>query len=309
MKLMNVRLLAMTAVFCLLLSVQPLAAQFTSDYVYGGASFGYSTLVGKTDEMSVPGLINGGLHVGWEVRRRHFIYRPLLLDFQLFSSRSNTVITIQDQYIKDTRLADAVMHYKMRSPLKETQRFFIPSIGFMFGYSGNNYSHSQRYGAFYFLAGVKLSFKLDIGTSVDLKYATTASYERYIDDYEDMPNHMYTYRESKATEKYGFKVCGMFSGELGWEFNMDHYDKFKVGAFLDLGLTNIMYGTEEASCAPKTDQAERIVVHSYYVSPEMNGQYVVPVMTGVKITYLFNVNIKRNCISEDCRMGYRRRRR
>lgn len=309
MKYLNVGLLSVACLCGLLITCQPVKAQFVSDYFLVGGSGGYSTLVGHTSEMSVPGLANAGLHIGWEVRRVHFIYRPLVFDFQYFSSKCNTNLSITDVPIKDTRLGNAVMHYNTLTPLKETQRFFIPSIGFMFGYSGNNYSYSRIHGAFYCLAGLKLSLKVDIKNSVNLSYSTSATYERYIDDYEDMPNHYYTEHKSSETVNYGPKVmvgC-MFSGELGWEFNMDHYDKFKVGAFADLGISNIMYGFDKNECAPNPENVVDVMVDSYYKSPQMDGKYIIPVMTGVKLTYLFNVNIKRNCVSRECRIGYRRK--
>ncbi len=314
MKCLNVRLLTTACLFGLILSYQPTKAlstthtPFVSDYVLIGASGGYSTLIGKTPEMSVPGLANGGFHFGWEVRREHFIYRPIFVELKYFSSSCNTNLTIPDVPIKDTQLGDAIMHYKMLSPLKETQRFFMPSIGFAFGYSGNNYSYSQLNGAFYFLAGIRLSLKLDIDNKANLHYETSATYDRYIDDYEDMPNHFYTDRNASEKVKYGSKVCGIFSGELGWELNMPHYDKFKIGAFLDLGFTNIMYGIETKAWEANSENAVDVMVHSYYNSPEMKGKYVVPLMTGLKITYLFNANIKRHCVSKNCRIGYRKHR-
>lgn len=305
MKHLKDGLLATVLLLCLSLASQPVRAQFVSDYLFWGASGGYSTLLGKVPEMTVTGFANGGLHIGWEVRRTNFIYRPIFLDLQYFSSKCNTDVSFQDVPIKDTKLGDAILHFKTNSPLTETQRFFIPSIGFMVGYSGNDRKNSRLHGSFYCLGGFKISPIIDIRNNVNLKYSTSATYERYIDDYEDMPNHFYEDKESKYKEKFGPTICGMFTGEIGWELNVNRIDKFKIGAFAEVGFTNILFNVDRASSAPDTQNATNILVRSYYASPEMDGKYVVPIMAGLKITYSFNTNYSRDCLKVNCRMGYR----
>ena len=283
-------------------------AQFVSDYLLVGGSGGYSTMTGRSRDMTVTGGGNGGLSVGWEVRRTHLIYRPVCVELQVSSSSCNRRIEVEEVRIKDTQSGDATMHYEMRSRLRERQIWIMPSLGCMVGYSGNNFRNSRIHGAFYALAGVKVSVMAEVRNEVWLDYETTATYDRYIDDYEDMPNHFYQTRHERVRERFGTKVCGMASGELGWELNSGRFDKLKIGAFVDVGFTNVMYGMERRECGPMAENAARLSVHSSYRSEEMEGRFVTPVMAGVKVTYLFNVNIKRNCISKDCVIGYRQHR-
>lgn len=306
MKYLNVGVIATVLLLCLLPAHQSVRAQRnTADYLFWGSTVGYSRLLGSTPNMNVDGLVTGGLHIGWEVRKLHFLYRPIFLDLQYFSSRCNTSYPIPDAPIRDARLGEAIMHYDMLSPLTETERFFIPSVGFMLGYSGNNNTKSKPQGAFYLLGGLKVSAKFDVSNNVTLKYRTTATYERYIDDYEDMPNHHYDEMASSSKEKFGLKIGVIASLEMGWELNLNRFDKLKIGGFADCGLTPIMYGNEKASTLPDNNDATKVLVHSYYKSPEMNGKYVVPLMVGLKITYSFNMNFSRDCLKINCRMGYR----
>lgn len=279
----------------------------TSDYLYVGLSGGYGTLLGSVPEMSVPGLASGGVSLGYEMRSSHFLLRAGA-EGQYVGSRCNTEITVGDVRIEDARYGLAWMHYKMLSPLEESQNFVTAGLGLMVGYSANDYQDSRIHGGFYVLGGVKALFRCAEFNSVRLKYETTATYDRYIDDYENMPNHYYDAREVTGSPKFGFWGFLAASVEMGWELNVDGYDKLKIGAFADCGFTNVMAGQKVSRVRNDATDPSMLVVDSYYRSEAMEGKYVVPLMVGVRVSYAWNMNKLRNCRGKNC-LPYRMKRR
>ena len=268
----------------------------TSSYLYFGATGGYSTLLGKVKEMSVPGFLEGGLHLGYELRHNHFLFR-FGAEGEYYGSSTKTEIKIDDLPIEDTRSGQALLHYNMLSPLTEQQNFLNAGASLMMGYSANEERDELPSGGFYALLGVKVLMMCYESSTAKLKYETTASYERYIDDYEDMPNHYYTTKEATAKPKFGFWGSLFITADIGWEFNVNDYDKLKVGLFADGGLLNIMDGLSRANCHPDDPDVTQLVIDSYYRSDAMEGVYVVPLMIGVKVTYSLNLDVfgKESC--------------
>lgn len=293
MKQLNIRILAVACV-AIMVCHAVCAQTRTSDYAFFGVSGGYSNLLGNVGEMSVPGRFGLGIKAGYELRHGNFLLR-VPVEMGYFTSKCNTDFTIEDIPIKDTRLGDAVMHYQMTSPLKETQRFFMPSAGIEVGYSGNDYQDCRLSGSFYVLAGVRFYHKIDLSNDVSLKYATTATYERYIDDYEDMPNHYYEHHKSTEKENYGIKIGGTATVELGWEWNVNDYDKLKAGARVDIGFTNIMYGIDRKPSEVDPYNVLDVKVCSYYRNEAMEGKYVVPMAFSMAVSYSWNMNRRFGC--------------
>lgn len=307
MRKMRLTKTLLVAFLLLFVSVWLKAQERTSDYLYVGASGGYGTLIGSVEEMSVPGLASGGVNVGYEMRHSHLLLRVGAVG-QYVGSRCNTELTVGDVRIEDTRYGLAWMHYKMLSPLEETQNFFAAGLELMVGYSANDYQDSRIHGGFYVMGGVKVLVRCAEVNSVKLKYETTATYDRYIDDYEDMPNHYYETKEVTASPKFGFWGYVAASVELGWELNVNGYDKLKIGVYGDCGFTNVMAGQKVTKVQDDGTDPSVLVVDSYYRSAAMEGRYVVPLAAGVKVAYAWNMNRVRNCRGKNC-LPYRNKRR
>lgn len=278
-----------------------------SDYVYLGVSGGYSVLSGKVSPMDVDGSLNLGGHLGYEYRHGLFLFRASA-NVQLLKSRCSTPISIPDMKIEDQVGTDPTMHYEMKSPLKERLTCLLLGVGFMAGYSqnSNNSTNLSEGGGFYVLGGLNLLCRDKFYSDVSLDYSTTATYSKYIDDYEDMPNHYYSEQHSEASvnfkkDVFFENISIMLSAEIGWEWKLNKYcHMLKLGAFCDTGLTNVMNNKETTECCPNHDNMSQIMVDSYYKSQTMKDKYVVPFIVGVRLGFSLNINNPSKCRSNRC---------
>lgn len=293
------------------------SAPWKSDYFYFGASGGYSVLLGKASPMDVYGSWDLGCHPGYEYRHGFFLLRASA-NIQLLNSRCSTPISIPDMIIDDQVGTVATMHYEIKSPLEERLRCLFLGVGVMVGYSQNSNNSNNLYkkgggGGFYILGGLNFTHMPKFYSDVSLDYSTTATYSMYIDDYVDMPNHYYSEQHSEDRVnfvKHDAIISLMLSAEIGWEFVLGKCDYLKLGAFCDVGVTNIMYDWKNSKATeshyPNPDNVSQVLVDSYYMNKAMKDKYVVPFMVGLRLGVSINCNIKRKCPSGDCRNCHRK---
>lgn len=291
----------MRSLFCVLMmllmtvGVSGRAAR-KSDYVNVGMNAGYGLLGGWWDGMKVPGGFAGGLHIGYEYREGRFWFGGGG-EFEYFSSLCSSDISVPDVYFKDTRELAGKMKYTMHSQRDEMQNWGMARVYIMAGYwSGNNNKDG-----FYVGGGLKIGSKFDLHNSTRVKYSTSAEYDRYIDDYEDMPNHYYTNNDVKDTVSFGTMLSLSIEGEIGWDLKVDRCNKLKVAFFVETGLNNIMDGVATREPWVNENNVTEVKPYSAYNSKEMEGRYVVPVMVGMKVSFLFNVSrINSRCHTCPC---------
>lgn len=256
-----------------------------------GLSGGYSTLMEDYPDLSTSGLAGFTGHFGYEYQNQGFWISPTL-ELQYFSAKAISSVTISDARILDTQLKNAVMHYTMTSGLSEKQQFLYLNIPVMAGY----YSPE----GFYFGAGFRLGFNLGISSQSTLSYRTSATYDPYFDDFEDMPNHCYTdYTTTNDTAHYNsvFKVSVL--AEIGYDLMaLKHkskvkYSAFKVGAFVEYGLNNIIdVEGNGVVCRVNPSNASQLIPNTYYSAYHTNRHRVVPLIAGVRLTFLFYIKGK-----------------
>ncbi|MCQ2343640.1 MAG: PorT family protein [Paludibacteraceae bacterium] len=256
-----------------------------------GFSGGYSTLVEDYRDLNTSGSVGFTGHFGYEYENQGFWLSPML-ELQYFSSKAHSSVNVADSRIIDTQLKDATMHYEMMSGLSEEQRFLYLNIPFMAGY----YSHT----GFYFGAGFRLGFNLGISSSSTFSYRTSATYDSYFDDFTDMPNHCYTdYTQTNDTAHFHsiFKVS--FLAEIGYDV-MAHkhrsqvkYSALKLGAFAEYGLNNVIDVEGNGKvCKANPTNASHLIPGTYYGAYHTKKHHVVPLVVGIRLTFLFYVKGK-----------------
>lgn len=256
-----------------------------SDYMVFGGNAGYGVLLGKTSDMKLTGGFSGGLHVGYEYREGT-MWMSAGVEGTYFGSACASSIAVEDVFFSDTRKMMAKMKYTMLSQRTEMQRWMMGRIVVMVGYcTGNN----NRDG-FYVGGGVKLGGKFDLKNTSRIKYSTRAEYDRYIDDYEDMPNHYYSVRDRKDSVVFGTMFNVSVIAECGWDLKVDRCNRLKVGFFAEAGLNNIMDGVATRNAWVNESNVSEVKPYSAYNSEAMKDKYVVPFMVGMRVSFLFNVS-------------------
>ncbi len=111
----------------------------------------------------------------------------------------------------------------------------------------------------YFLAGLKLNAQVAGWTQPLVYVSTTASYDRYIGNWEEMDNHGYRkdVEELRDGPQLDLKFDAMAAFEIGYEWAFGNYGKkgyrkqaakdyrLRLAAFLDLGLLDICPNTKK----------------------------------------------------------------
>lgn len=156
---------------------------------------------------------------------------------------------------------------------------------------------------FYFLVGPKLSVNLYGATSSTALVTTYGDYERYYDDFYDMPNHQFISGQQMGSGvlpmKWNFNV--MAHAEIGGrvshfeehqQFRL-HPDKYRMylAFFVDFGVLNVHYG---AGGAPMFDYRETEQGVQFYIQPLMlssvsTGAAFRNLHVGVKYTVAFEL--------------------
>lgn len=256
-----------------------------------GVGGGYATMMEDYTELNSSGSVGLSAHFGYEYQNQGLWVSPML-ELQFLSANAVSSVTMSDQRIIDTQLKNAVMHYEMRSGLDEHQRFLYLNIPIMAGY----YSPE----GFYLGAGFRLGFDLGIGCRSKLSYRTYATYDSYFEDFEDMPNHSYsnyTGTNNKVRFSSVFKVSLL--AEAGYDL-MAHkhrskvkYSSLKLGAFFEYGLNNIVDTEGDGVvCSVNPTNASELIPKSFYSAYHTKSHRVVPMVVGVKLTFLFYIKGK-----------------
>jgi hypothetical protein len=112
--------------------------------------------------------------------------------------------------------------------------------------------------SFYFLAGLKLHAQVAGWTQPFVYVSTSASYDRYIGNWEEMDNHGYRKEVEELRNEPQLKLSfdAMAAFEIGYEWAFGNYGKkgyrkqaakdyrLRLAAFLDLGLLDISPNTK-----------------------------------------------------------------
>lgn len=256
-----------------------------SDYLNLGLYGGYSTLLGQSSNMIVPGSLGAGVHIGYEYREGQ-VWIGGGGEFSYLSSTCKSDITIDNLHFQDTRLTNAIMKYTMLSPRQEMQNMGVAKLYLMAGYCTGTHIKD----GFYFGGGFKVGSKFDLYNTSTVSYETQAEYDRYIEDYQDMPNHYYTTNTITDTVAFGTKLYVSLIAEGGWDMKLGRCNRLKLALFAEAGLTNIMSGVTTRKPSVNPDNVFEVTPYSCYNDEEMQNHYVVPLTVGVRLSFMINVS-------------------
>lgn len=258
-------------------------------YVVGGG-LGYSSLFENNPELATLGNVGGALSFGYELRLNNF-WMNINAEIQFLSASSTFKISGADKMIYDTQGKEAMMHYDFEHSL-DKQNFTFANLPVMVGY---------KYEGFYIGVGAKIGYCLFAQEATHLTYHTSASYEEYIDDFDNMQPHYYSTYKSAAREDLVRTFKAALTAEVGYDVlsggRKDKHSGLKVGAYIEYGLNNIINTTEEQPLySISNNNASKVQVHPFYSANASQPFNVRPFYAGVKLSWFFCIHTK-NC---DC---------
>lgn len=280
-------------------------------------SVGYSNYYapGFKNEVSTyknPGLLGTTIGIGYEYRYRLF-WMSMHLEGQLLTSRLRPGIAQIDTMMYDTdseyeaKRRENAYHYKFSS-WRDDQLGVYGCFPIMFGMKMN---------AFYFGIGAKVGYSFYGTSTPKAKYTTSSTYDRYIADFENMPNHFLTNYESGLTNNgkeiainFGINVAAI--AEIGYEVYHSEGSKtvrpwiLKVGAYAEYGFLSAY--TNNGNLQPQIDMKSvelpdgssatdpsQLELRPYYKAHDTRNVNINPLYVGAKLTFLFELPVPQKC--------------
>ena len=196
-------------------------AQRPRHYIGGWLFTGYSAMFHNFDSTSIVGGGGVGLGVGYQLRKGQFLFNTGL-EFEFINSATKVKGIDGIVPILDTECDAAAFDYRFRKYI-DRQNMGLVNIPILLGmqFPVDKYT-------LYFLAGGKIGMSIFGTYSVNAKMKTLGVYDRFIDPFENMPNHYYTdYSFKNLVDKNkGYTNSSKFgplnimaSAEFGMELN------------------------------------------------------------------------------------------
>ena len=264
----------------------------TKHYLSLSGSIGYYSLLENMKDVSTRGGVGAALGIGYELRYNGFWF-GCGLDFQYGNSTMTTAGFSVDRAIYDTQGKLVNFHYDVES-YSDTQHDLRIGIPILFGFYTNG---------FYGGAGLKVSFAPYTATTPTIHYKTTGTYEKYIDPFEEMPNHFYTEYTTQGRSEIHIVPQAHVIAELGYDIlnkeRMSNYalcSVLKVALYAEYGLNSCMRGTMHESEVYEVDATNPVYLNpsSYYANKDLRGARIVPLFVGVKVTFMLRIKTA-NC--------------
>lgn len=259
-------------------------------YVTVSASGGYTNLLSDIENVRIPG--SGGvlLGVGYEYRVKLF-WLGLGVQGSLINSSLIADDMVIDKPMRDQEGEDMTYHYQIQR-WSDRQMMLDVDVPFMLGVC---------VGRFYMGAGVKAGLNVYGHSASALSYRTSASYDRFPDDFQDMPNHWYDNFDTrgKTPLHFGMNMAALL--EVGGEvLNLNGTKKrlpmrMKVGAYAEYGFISV-YKNAQPSDPFIFDETNPAIVLpvAYYKSANITSP-VNPLFVGVRLTLMFELPVPQRC--------------
>ena len=174
-----------------------------------------------------------------------------------------------------------------------------------------------QFGKMYLLAGAKVGINL-LGTSVmKTTIATTATYPQFIDDFENMPTHLFTQTTEQVEYPVKLELNCSLSGEAGIYLGGDNSTAnetktaYRLSLFFDYGLLNVHNNAiaEDLILDKTTGSPFEPVLNSFLLSDNMTGSKLNTLYAGVKFTIQLGLKGEKYCHCEDYKNLNRKARR
>ena len=219
---------ALALILSLLVTVGVVAQQKPRHYIGGWLFTGYSAMFHSIDNTSVIGGGGAGIGVGYQLRKGQFLFKTGL-EFEFINSTTKVKEFSDGVPLFDVEcfpnpdpngepIKDVIKNFNVQALKYQDQQFMglvnLPVLLGMQFPAGQN--------VYYFLAGGKVGVPVWGMYNSSGKIKTTGEFERFIDIFENMPNHYFTdgHKFKSPGGKSDFKLINvMASLEFGMELN------------------------------------------------------------------------------------------
>ena len=286
------------SVFCSVL-IEGACAQ-VQNFAFAGADVGYAALLDNKKAAQPAFGAGASINIGYELQ-----YRKLLFDVGLTGRFARSVNTISDDYLYlrmlDTEGDEFNYNCHFFNTVNKLNSAYI-SVPVMIGF---------QTGKMYMLAGAKMLLSIAGVSEVSTYLTTTASYDRYIGELQNMPDHFVfedRYMEGNANSLLfapQLNVCA----EIGWRLEhsivgVTGYDvpkkkiQYRIGLFAEYGVLDQHKHNATQSRLSYYDNGEGLQydINHIYGSVEANDLKLANLFVGIRFTVLFKIPETKDCV-------------
>jgi hypothetical protein len=294
-------------ILCLFLSTstlfakvrKPRSARTTHHYFYSNITPAYSIIFDDLDNTEAKGGFGSIVGLGYSFVVPNFWFE-VGAEMQMLSSYMTITDEFSDKRIKDTEGDEVTYHYN-KELWYDRQDLLYVGMPVMFGYHHDNG----------FTIGVGFKYSLNVlGLEHNrLRYSISATYNDYIEDFEDMPNHFYGDYESYARGNITNRVNSTKAAvclEVGYEVYDNHKNYIRsrrrhvllrLSSYFECGVSQLMSRNYEPQgiYTLHTSNPAKLLNTPYYLSDNSCTMHTVPFMVGVRLTYTLATITCRTC--------------
>lgn len=294
-------------ILCLFLSTntlfakvrKPRSARTTHHYFYSNITPAYSIIFDDLDNTEAKGGFGSIVGLGYSFVVPNFWFE-VGAEMQMLSSYMTIMDEFSDRRIKDTEGDEVTYHYN-KELWYDRQDLLYVGMPVMFGYHHDNG----------FTIGVGFKYSLNVlGLEHNrLRYSISATYNDYIEDFEDMPNHFYGDYESYARGNITNRVNRTKAAvclEVGYEVYDNHKNYIRsrrrhvllrLSSYFECGVSQLMSRNYEPQgiYTLHTSNPAKLLNTPYYLSDNSCTMRTVPFMVGIRLTYTLATITCRTC--------------
>lgn len=252
---------------------------------------GYSAFLTKWDSFKTVGHAGGGIGFGYHALiKNHFIVSIGVEYLSLNSSMRAENIIFYREGLTDTEGDEYTMKYTFHklSQSDFTHNIFVP---FYMGFK----TDLGKKADFYMLAGGKFGYMFFVDNySNKIDYTTVGIYDRFIDPFENMPDHFFDTQSRHDTKLLNFnKIQAVVSLEMGTEISLKKNQRsMRIGVFADYGLLNRQTSSMQQQYVSLFHFNKQIpndvLMRNLYETDMKKSARTSSLFVGVKVTLLLN---------------------
>lgn len=271
------------------------------DFIYLTGAAGYHGYLNQEDQLKNGAGVGAELGLGYRMYHHHFIFSLGVEGKYGFASvlptdEKRTFPNTPDSEGDLMTLNADIFH---RQDLIQNVDLQVPVL------MGGEWYH------FYFMAGAKVGLNMYGSAITKARLTTSGTYNRFGEDFEDMPNHQYLSNQEVRSDKQkiSFNTQVYATAEIGYRFGelyrVNGADipkarrRYYVAAFAEYGILNMHKSAAgQAAVVPvkMSDGSYSFQVSPAYNSVTFRDAAVNNLMVGVKFTMLFQLPKNKKCV-------------
>lgn len=273
-------------------------------------SLGYASLTNNSPELQSGSGMAATIGVGYRLFRNNFLFSTGVEGYYMLNahSMSDTKLTV-DMF--DTE-GDPFRMMADASDGSDICHSVSVNLPLLFG---------GEFRRFYFLVGPKLSYNLWGQAESKGILTTRGDYDRYIGEFENMPNHYFETRPiTSGAQKLSWNLDILAHAEIGARLGDVIFltgadipkpkHRYYLAFYVDYGLLNIRTSTPsgnrlECVQSDPTTEPPRFVLTPAVMSNEMGDATIHQYSFGIKATILFELPQSKPCVM--CKDDLRRK--